>query len=156
MGAAKTPSEGGEPTDVHYSPLLGCPEQSHIHSQPFLNTHSLLLFFRRQISKMSPLMHFKYPAYNHKSSSSSTITIRKKKIKHSLNIVNPANYDFCRIVIYRNILSLTNKRVGWISWGYLAPSSAILCDVIAEVMASSHQAASCTEHTSFSQSSNQY
>lgn len=59
-----------------------------------------------------------------------------KKIKHSLNIVNPANYYFCRIVIYRNILSLTNKRVGWISWGYLAPSSAILCDVIAEVMAS--------------------
>lgn len=77
---------------------------SHITFNQFSTYIPSCFSFCTQIIKMSPLMYFKQSTYNHKISSSSTI---RKKIKCC-----PANYDFYRIVIYKNILSLTNRRVG--------------------------------------------
>lgn len=57
-------------------------------------------------------------------------------------------YDFYRIVIYKNILSLTNRRVGVGKQGYSSPSSDLPYDINIMIPYSG----SCPDHTSNSTS----
>lgn len=54
---------------------------------------------------MSLLMYFKYPTYKHKNL---FLLYNQGKTLDT----SPAHCDFYRIVIYKNVLSLTNRRVG--------------------------------------------